>query len=412
MNFQPYPFERLNALLADITPRTNERKISLTIGEPQFSTPSFIQNALCENAALLNKYPKTAGEQILLDSMKNFIKRRFGVELKENELISTFGTRELLFNFPQFLLFDKFGIARDLCGADSIESNKTFKRPIIAHPNPFYQIYEGAAIASRAKTIYMNLTAQNGFKPYLSIEQKKEVDLVILNSPNNPTGVSLSLDELSRWCEDALKYNFVVLNDECYSEIYSQNAPSSILQAAQNIGNTSFKNILAANSISKRSSAPGLRSGFIAGDGEILKKYAQYRTYCGCASPLPLQLAAAAAWSDFESAETFRAKYSSNLTLAKEILGSNIAETFYCWLFVENDIEFTKKLYENENILVLPGSFLSRDICEKNLQNENCSNNFNKSDSIQNPGAGFVRLALVYEKEVIESALKRIKKWI
>lgn len=380
MEFQPYPFEKLNSLICGI--QTNKKCISLTIGEPQFDTPQIICEALRENAKSLNRYPKTGGEECLKDSMRGFVKRRFNVELQPNELIPTFGTREVLFNFPQFYLFDK-------------------PNPTLAHPNPFYQIYEGAAIASRAKSIYMNLDTQNNFKPMLTKEQMQSCDLVILNSPNNPTGATLSLEELKVWVENALEFDFLLLNDECYSEIYSTQKPASILQASLEVGNESFKNVLALNSISKRSSAPGLRSGFIAGDSTILKPYLQYRTYAGCASPLPLQSAAMLAWSEETHTEFSRTQYTKNLILAKEILSPKFthlhipSETFYVWLPVNDDLEFTKNLLAKENILVLPGSFLSR-----------------IDDKGRNPGQNFVRLALVYEESIIKDALLRLQKWL
>lgn len=373
MEFQPYPFEKLNALIKDIPQK--EGRISLTIGEPQFKTPEFICQTLSQKAALLNKYPKTSGEESLKEALLGFVKRRFGIDLPCEALISTFGTREVLFNFPQFYLFDK-------------------KNKVMAYPNPFYQIYEGAAIASRAKVIHMNLTKENSFKPKLSTKEMQECDLVILNSPNNPTGSTLSLEELKKWVEWALEYDFLLLNDECYSEIYMDSKPASILEASYAAGNYSFKNILALNSISKRSSAPGLRSGFIAGDSQILKQYAQYRTYVGCASPLPLQEAARVAWSDDEHTLYSREQYAKNLQLAKEILGVEVpSSTFYVRLFVGDDLEFARNLLEKENIVILPGSFLSR---ENGI----------------NPGRGYVRLALVYEQEIIKDALLRIKKWL
>ena len=189
----------------------------------------------------------------------------------------------------------------------------------MADTNPFYQIYEGAAIASRAKTIYLNLNEANNFKPEIDEDKLRECDLVILNFPNNPTSSVLSLDELGEWVTLALKYDFVLLNDECYSEIYTDAPVPSLLEAAKFIGNDEFKNTLVINSISKRSSAPGLRSGFIAGDANILKEYMKYRTYVGCASPLPLQDAAAAAWKEEEHVAHAREIYKENFKMAKEI---------------------------------------------------------------------------------------------
>ena len=372
MNFQPYPFEKLNELLKDITPNIQKDPIILTIGEPKQETPKFIQEELCNYADKLRFYPKTAGEEILKNAQKNFIKRRFSISLKDEEIIPTFGTREVLFNLPQFLLFDK-------------------KNPKMAFTNPFYQIYEGAAIASRAQVFYLNLTKENSFKVLPSQYKKilKEVDLVIINFPNNPTASSLNLDELCEWAKASLENDFILINDECYSEIYSQEKPPSLLEAAVKIGNYEFRNILVLNSISKRSSAPGLRSGFVAGDKIILKNYLKYRSYVGCASPLPLQFSAAKAWEEEKHVEKAREIYKNNLKLAKEILDIEVSNyTFYVWLEVEDDLEFTKKLYEKENVKVLPGSFLSRG----NLKEK------------------YVRIALVENEQKTKEALKRIKK--
>ena len=344
MNFETYPFEKLNKLLEDITPNQNLEPLTLTIGEPQLETPSFIQDELCKSSELLKKYPKSAGEEVLRESLRGFVKRRFGVELKNSEIIPTFGTREVLFNLPQFLLFDK-------------------KNPTLAFTNPFYQIYEGAGIASRAEILHIDLTKENNFKanPSEYKEILKKSDVVIINFPNNPTASTLSLEELKEWVRASDEYGFVLINDECYSEIYYKNPPHSLLEACLEVGNDSFKNILVLNSISKRSSAPGLRSGFVAGDERILKEYMKYRTYVGCASPLPLQLASAKAWSDEEHVEKNREVYRKNFLVASEILGVEIPEsTFYIWLEVDDDLEFTKRLYEKKNLKVIPGSFLSR----------------------------------------------------
>ncbi len=377
MTFEPYPFEKLNRLLADITPNPELEPILLTIGEPQFETPAFIQNALKESSSLLRKYPKTAGEEYLVDAMRGFVKRRFSVELSENELVTSFGTREVLFNFPQYLLFDKTA-------------------PQIAFTNPFYQIYEGAAIASRAKMHFLNLTAENGYKPVVDEEVLKACDLVILNFPNNPTASCLSIEELGEWVNLALKHDFVLMNDECYSEIYTEKPIPSLLEASLHVGNDNYKNVLVINSISKRSSAPGLRSGFIAGDAGILKGYQEYRTYVGAASPLPLQVAAAAAWGEEAHVERSRAVYRRNFELAKEILGTEIPEaTFYLWLKVDNALEMTRRLYKEYNLKVLPGEYLAR-----------------TDERGENPGRDYLRIALVENEETTREALQRIKEAI
>jgi aspartate/methionine/tyrosine aminotransferase len=369
MKFQQYPFEKLNNLLNDIIPNSDYNPITLTIGEPQFDTPTFIQNTLKDNSALLNKYPKTAGEVALKEAQRAFVKRRFNVTLDDSELLPTFGTREVLFNFPQFFLFDK-------------------ENPAMAFTNPFYQIYEGAAIAARADRVHLNLTKNNNFKADIDPDMLKECDLVIINYPNNPTASELSMDELQAWAQAALEYDFVLINDECYSEIYKDSPPPSLLQAAKNIGNESLKNTLVLNSISKRSSAPGLRSGFIAGDRTILKEYLTYRTYVGCASPLPLQAATAAAWNDEAHVQEARENYKKNFEIAKAILGTDTPNsTFYIWLEVDDDIEFTQKLYREKNVKVLPGSYLSR----------------------EDIGEGYIRIALVESPEKTKEALTRIK---
>jgi len=374
LQFEPYPFEKLNTLLAGITPNSAYSPIVLTIGEPQFETPAFIQKSLCKHSEELRYYPKTAGEAYLNETMRGFVRRRFKVELKPNELISTFGTREVLFNFPQFYLFDK-------------------QNPVMAYTNPFYQIYEGAAIASRARVIHLNLTEQNGFKPVVNEEELAECDLVILNFPNNPTASVLSLDELAGWVKLALKHDFLLLNDECYSEIYTARKVPSLLEASVYAGNPSFKNVLVINSISKRSSAPGLRSGFIAGDADILKGYAQYRTYVGCASPLPLQASAAMAWADEVHVERAREVYTQNFAAAREILGIETSDaTFYVWLKVDNALEFTQRLYRDYNVKVLPGEFLARTDARG-----------------ENPGTGYIRIALVEEPLRTIEALNRLK---
>ncbi|PHR57861.1 MAG: hypothetical protein COA44_05155 [Arcobacter sp.] len=374
MKFESYPFEKLNTLLADITAPTDKELIALTIGEPQFETPSFIQEALKNSSSLLKKYPKTAGEDETRKAILSFNKKRFNIELKNEEIIPCFGTREVLFNFPQFLLFD-------------------VKDPVMAFTNPFYQIYEGAAIASRAKIILLNLNVENYFKPSMSEEQMQEADLVILNFPNNPTASVLSLDELGEWVKLALKHDFVLLNDECYSEIYTNTPPPSLLEAAIHIGHISLKNILVINSISKRSSAPGLRSGFIAGDATILKDYMQYRTYIGCASPLPLQAAASAAWLDEEHVAVSRRIYKKNFEIAQELLGTPIPEaSFYIWLRVDDEIALTIRLFKEHHVKVLPGSYLGRE-----------------DENGKNPGKGYIRIALVHNPEKTRTALEAIK---
>jgi len=301
--------------------------------------------------------------------MLKYNKERFGLSLDNSQIIPTFGTREVLFNFPQFLLHD-------------------VKDPVMVFPNPFYQIYEGAAKACRAEVIYLNLNASNDFQPVVDEVALAKADFVILNSPNNPTSSVMPMDDLKKWVKLALKHDFVLMNDECYADLYLDEPLPSLLNASVEVGNESFNNILVINSVSKRSSAPGLRSGFIAGDAEILKAYMTYRTYVGCASPLPLQHAAAAAWADQEHVAGFREKYKKSFEVAKEVLGLESPKaTFYIWLKVDDEIAFTTRLYEAYNLKVIPGSFLGR----------------------EGEGQGYVRLALVYEAALTKECLERIK---
>ncbi len=374
MQFETYPFEKLNELLGNITPDLSYAPSSLTIGEPQFDTPEFILDELKNSAKLLNKYPKSSGEDYLKEAMIKFNKTRFNVELSADQIIPTFGTREVLFNFPQFALFDK-------------------ENPVIAFPNPFYQIYEGAAVASRAQIIHMDLTKENDYIATLSKDEMKKADLVILNYPSNPTSASISMEQLESWVKKALEFDFILINDECYSELYfdEDKKPVSLLEACKKAGNSEFKNCLVLNSISKRSSAPGLRSGFIAGDAEILKEYLKYRTYVGCALPLPLQKTAAAAWSEESHVKEFRKVYKQNFEIARDILGIAIPDaTFYIWLEVEDELRFTQELYREKNIKVLPGSFLGRN----------------------GIGKDFVRIALVENAKKTEEVLTRLKEFI
>ena len=374
ITFEAYPFEKLTTLLKDISPDTSFAPSSLTIGEPQFQTPQFIQNELKETTNLLNKYPKSAGEIYLKEAMINFVSKRFDVTLSVDEIIPTFGTREVLFNFPQFYLFGK-------------------ENPTMAFTNPFYQIYEGASIASKANVIHLDLTKENNFIPTINDDELKQCDLVILNFPNNPTSATISQSELEKWVKRSLEFDFILINDECYSELYFDDTkkPVSLLEACIAVGNNSFKNSLILNSISKRSSAPGLRSGFIAGDKDILKAYMKYRTYVGCALPLPLQKTATIAWNDEKHVQEFRDIYKQNFQIAKDILGIKIPEaTFYIWLEVEDELKFTQELYKQKNIKVLPGSFLGR----------------------EGIGTNYVRIALVEDAKKTKEVLGRLKKFI
>ena len=393
MTFNPYPFEKLRALLE--TCDTNDNKtescklhsssgLNLSIGEPAFPSPEKVVKTLCDNANLIRYYPTLDSK--LPEVQREFFYKRFNIALKEDELIPTFGSREVLFNFTHFIF------TSTIC--------KKQNTPTLAFPNPFYQIYEGAQIANHADAIYMPLSEQNDFKPKLLESDLRKVSMVILNSPNNPTGQILNREELMEWAKLALEYDFILVNDECYSEIYKDNAPPSLLEACKAIGNTSFKNSFVINSISKRLSAPGLRSGFIAGDSNILKDYKVFRTYVGISMPLTLQKASIIAWQEDEYAQSIRKKFAKNLEIAQEIFPHTrvYPYTFYLWLCVANtrhkipkdftsDMLFTQELYKRSGHKVLPGSFLGR----------------------EKSGMGYVRIALTHEEDIMRKALLDIK---
>lgn len=379
--FNPYPFERLSKLLENCT--TEVSGLNLSIGEPAFHSPKNVVKEIQDNAELIRYYPKL--DPMLAKAQIEFVMRRFNVKLHEEELVPTFGSREVLFNFVHFIF------TNNIC-----KKNKSI--PTIAFPNPFYQIYEGAQIANHANAIYMPLIAENDFKPKLCEPDLQKVSMVILNSPNNPTGQILTKEELIEWVKLALEYDFILVNDECYSEIYMKNAPPSILEASFAVGNTAFKNVFAINSISKRLASPGLRSGFIAGDSKILQDYRIFRTYVGISMPLTLQKASITAWLENDYAEVVRVKFAKNLTLAKEIFCDiNILPyTFYMWLCVagnktskelSSDMLFTQQLYKQTGHKVLPGSYLGRD----------------------GGGIGYVRIALTHEAKIMQKTLQEIK---
>jgi len=369
MDFGAYPFTKLNNLLLGID-NDKTKTIDLAIGEPKFETPSNIKDALIKHIDKLNKYPMSAGIPALKDAMIDFIYKRDGIKINHTQIVPTLGTREILFNFPIFYLHNK-------------PNSK------MAFTNPFYQIYNSSAIMTNSAIYHIDLLEENNFKPIIDENQIKDCYLVIINFPNNPTGATLDIDELANLVKLALKYDFVLLNDECYLEIYNEEKPVSLLSASIKAGNPEFKNILVCNSISKRNSAPSLRSGFLAGDESIIKPYGNYRTQLGCAQPLPLQFASIEAWRDVVNIDYFRSLYAKNKAQVVNILGVNpSSSTFYLWLKVNDALEITKKLYAKSNVRVLPGRYLSYgDI-----------------------GNDFIRIALVESEEKTILALNNIKK--
>ncbi len=369
-----YPFERLRRLFAGIEPGGDP--INLGIGEPQHPTPSVITEALVRAMPLLGKYPPTAGTPELREAIAAWLGRRYRIAVEEREVLPVAGSREALFAFAQAVL-------------DPADPG------VVLLPNPFYQIYEGAALLAGAEPFYVPTPEENGYLPDWSAVPEdvwSRVRLAYVCSPGNPTGAVLDLDGWNEVFAYADRYGFVVAADECYSEIYNGEPPVGALQAAKELGRSNER-LVVFNSLSKRSSAPGLRSGFVAGDAEIVAKFLLYRTYHGCAPGLNVQAASAAAWNDEAHVEENRAKYRVKFDEVTEAISQYLPTRkppggFFLWAKVpgENDQEFAQGLYAGTGLTVLPGSYLGRGV--ENL----------------NPGMGYVRIALVPEKDLVVKA--------
>lgn len=387
---QPYPFEKLRDLLAGATPPTDKRPIALSIGEPKHRSPDFVARALTENLDQLAVYPTTLGIPALRESIVSWCERRFGLKPgamdPSRHVLPVNGTREALFSFTQAVVD---------------------RRPdaLVLSPNPFYQIYEGAALLAGATPHYLPCTAENGFNPdfdQVSAEIWKRTQILFLCSPGNPTGALLSLDVMKRLIALADEYDFVIAADECYSELYFDDAlpPPGLLSACAALGRNDFSRCVVFHSLSKRSNLPGLRSGFVAGDARILKSFLHYRTYHGCAMPVQTQLASIAAWNDEAhvqaNREMYREKYAAVLDILSPAMNVKRPDGgFYLWPETPiDDQRFTRELYEREHVTVVPGSYLSREV-----------NGFN-------PGANRVRMALVASLADCVEAAERIRNFV
>ena len=380
----PYPFERLRALTADIAPNAALRPIGLGIGEPKHATPEFIKEALCASLDGLASYPATAGEPALRNAIAAWVQRRYGVALDAGrEVLPVNGSREALFALAQPVIDPTRPGASVVC------------------PNPFYQIYEGAALLAGARTLYANSDpARNFASDWASIADNDwaTTQLLYVCSPGNPTGAVIPLDEWRQLFELSDRHGFVIASDECYSEIYFRDeAPLGSLDAAKRLGRRDFRNLVAFTSLSKRSNVPGLRSGFVAGDAAVLKQFLLYRTYHGSAMSPAVQRASAVAWGDEEHVELNRRKYRDKFArvtpLLAEALEVDLPDAgFYLWARVPggDDVAFARGLLAQYNVTVLPGSLLARDAHGAN------------------PGAGRIRLALVAETEECLEAARRI----
>ncbi|BBU43709.1 succinyldiaminopimelate transaminase [Pseudomonas monteilii] len=387
---QPYPFEKLRALLGSVKPAADKRAIALSIGEPKHESPAFVAQAMADNLDKLAVYPSTIGLPALRQAIGQWCERRFGVPAgwldADRHILPVNGTREALFAFTQAVVNR----------ADD---------GLVVSPNPFYQIYEGAALLAGATPHYLPCLESNGFNPdfdAVPAEVWKRCQILFLCSPGNPTGALVPMDTLKKLIALADEHDFVIAADECYSELYFDEdaPPPGLLTACAELGRSDFKRCVVFHSLSKRSNLPGLRSGFVAGDAEIIKPFLLYRTYHGCAMPVQTQLASIAAWQDEahvrENRDQYRAKYDAVLDILQPVLDVQRPDgSFYLWAKVPGgDAEFTRDLFEAQHVTVVPGSYLSREV-----------------DGV-NPGAGRVRMALVAPLAECIEAAERIRDFL
>jgi N-succinyldiaminopimelate aminotransferase len=387
----PYPFERLRALTRDITPNPAFKPISLGIGEPRHATPQLILDALSAHFGGLASYPATAGDIALRQACADWVERRYGVTLDAaTQVLPVNGSREALFALAQTLI------------------DPTRPGATVVCPNPFYQIYEGAALLAGAQTFFANSDPARNFAAdwtQVPDEVWARTQLLYVCSPGNPTGAVMPLDEWKRLFELSERFGFVIASDECYSEIYfREDPPLGALDAAMQLGRRDFRNLVVFTSLSKRSNVPGMRSGFVAGDAAVLKQFLLYRTYHGSAMSPMVQQASIAAWRDeahvVDNRDQYRRKFAQVTPLLAQVLDVRLPDAgFYLWAAVPggDDVAFARGLLAQYNVAVLPGSLLARE-----AQGVNPAN----------PGAGRIRLALVAEVEECLEAAQRIVSFV
>lgn len=387
---QPYPFEKLRALLGSVQVAADKSPIALSIGEPKHRSPDFVADALSANLDQLAVYPTTLGIPALREAIANWCGRRFGLPAgvldPARHVLPVNGTREALFAFTQAV------VKRDVDG-------------LVVSPNPFYQIYEGAAFLAGAQPHYLPCLEEHGFNPdfdAVSDDVWQRCQILFLCSPGNPTGALIPVETLKKLIALADKFDFVIAADECYSELYfdEANPPAGLLTACAELGRHDFKRCVVFHSLSKRSNLPGLRSGFVAGDADILKSFLLYRTYHGCAMPVQTQLASVAAWNDEAhvkaNRDLYREKFDAVLRVLDSVLDVQRPDGgFYLWAKTPIDDEtFTRELFAREHVTVVPGSYLSRAV------------------DGHNPGAGRVRMALVAPLAECVAAAERIRTFV
>lgn len=369
-----YPFERLRELHQGLSAPVGLKPINLGIGEPQHPTPDVIKQTLAQNLHLLGKYPPTGGTPELRQTIAEWIRRRYDVRLDPGAILPVSGTREALFGFAQAVV-------------------NPSNPGVVLLPNPFYQIYEGAAILAGAKPVYVATPAPDFMPQWSSVSDADwgGTQLIYVCSPGNPAGAVMGLADWGELFERADRVGAVIAADECYSEIYQDEPPVGALQAAKELGRGNER-LIVFNSLSKRSSSPGLRSGFVAGDPAIIQKFLLYRTYHGAAPSLLVQKVSEAAWADEDHVVENRLKYRAKFEAAERVLGQTCTPNggFFIWMPVENDVEFSRRAFTEQGLTVLPGTYLGREV-----------------DGV-NPGTGYVRIALVADIAECEQALNRL----
>jgi len=392
-SLQPYPFERLKQLFSTVTPNPAYAPISLGIGEPRHATPQLVLDALAKATAQLAAYPATAGLPALRASCVNWMQRRYGLKLDAaTQVLPVNGSREALFAFAQTVIDP----TRDA---------------VVVCPNPFYQIYEGAALLAGAQTYYAPSDPALNFNvnwDSVPADVWAKTQLLFVCSPGNPTGAVMPMSDWEKLFALSDKYGFVIASDECYSEIYfREEAPLGGLEAAAKLGRTDFKNLVAFTSLSKRSNVPGMRSGFVAGDANILKQFLLYRTYHGSAMSGMVQAASIAAWDDeahvVANREQYRQKFAAVTPLLEAVMDVRLPDAgFYLWAAVPggDDVAFARDLLAQYNVTVLPGSYLARE-----------GHGIGEAKDF-NPGAGRIRMALVAETAECLEAAQRIVAFI
>ena len=392
---QPYPFERLKQLFASVTPNPAYRAISLGIGEPKHATPAFIEQAMLAGIKGLSGYPATGGDPALRTAMAQWINRRYGLDLNPaTQVLPVNGSREALFAFAQTVIDPSQAGATVVC------------------PNPFYQIYEGAALLGGATPYYAPSDPARNFAvdwDSVPADVWARTQLLFVCSPGNPSGAVMHLSEWQKLFTLSDQHGFVIASDECYSEIYFRDeAPLGGLEAAEKSGRSDFKNLIAFTSLSKRSNVPGLRSGFVAGDAALIKPFLLYRTYHGSAMSPVVQSASIAAWNDeahvVENRALYRSKFAQVTPILSEVMDVALPDAgFYLWAQVpgpsmvdglDSDVAFARDLLAAYNVTVLPGSYLAREA------------------NGQNPGRQRIRMALVAETAECAEAAQRIRQFI